>query len=162
MTRYSVVTPRKKIYQVCISETDTARARCPEPSSDFLTASPPGEKTTARKDQARQSRTCNWTRDGIEDDVVHIGRARGRDIEKNPKGRKRVGDEAVGKGIDDCVKPERAGRTTHHDPKHTAKWRRCPLYLEFIIHISIVSRQIDRMEFERYAIVSSHIQLSNC
>jgi hypothetical protein len=32
MTRYSVVTPRKKVYQVCISETDTARARWPEPS----------------------------------------------------------------------------------------------------------------------------------
>jgi hypothetical protein len=64
MTRYSVVTPRKKVYQVCISETDTARARCPEPSSDFLTASPPGEKATARQDQAGQSGTGDGTGDG--------------------------------------------------------------------------------------------------
>jgi hypothetical protein len=54
MTRYSVVTPRKKAYQVCISEIDTARARGPEPSGDFLTASPPGEKATARQDQAEK------------------------------------------------------------------------------------------------------------
>jgi hypothetical protein len=55
MTSYSVVTPRKKVYQVCISETDTARALCSERSSDFLTASPPSEKTTASQDQAGQS-----------------------------------------------------------------------------------------------------------
>jgi hypothetical protein len=63
MTRYSVVMPRKKVYQVCISETDTGRARCPEPSSDFLTPSPPGEKATASQDQARQSRTDDGTGD---------------------------------------------------------------------------------------------------
>jgi hypothetical protein len=62
MIRYSVVTLRKKVYQVCISEIDTARARCPEPSGDFLTPSPPGEKkTTARQDQAGQTCACDGT-----------------------------------------------------------------------------------------------------
>jgi hypothetical protein len=53
MPRYSVVTPRKKVYQVCISETDAGRARCSEPY--LLTASPPGEKTAASQDQAWQT-----------------------------------------------------------------------------------------------------------
>jgi hypothetical protein len=35
--------------------------RCAEGSGDFLTASPPGEKTSARQDQARQSSTGNGT-----------------------------------------------------------------------------------------------------
>src|SRR5262245_1586535 len=64
MTRYSVVTPRKKVYQVCISETDTARARCPEPSSDFLPPSPPGEKAAARQDQAGQTRAGDGAGNG--------------------------------------------------------------------------------------------------
>jgi hypothetical protein len=85
MTRYSVVTPRKKVYQVCISETDTARARCAEGSADFLPPSPPGEKTTADQDQAGKSRTCNWARDGIDDDVVHIDRGPREIGKKNPK-----------------------------------------------------------------------------
>jgi hypothetical protein len=38
--------------------------RCPEPSSDFLTASPPGEKTATRQDQAGKSGTSDGARNG--------------------------------------------------------------------------------------------------
>src|SRR5262249_44427665 len=42
--------------QFCISETNAPRARCSEPSGDFPTPSPPGEKANASDHQTGQ--TC--------------------------------------------------------------------------------------------------------